>query len=286
MLLKEIESSLIEQLSVNFGYDSAIQQVAWILMDILSINKTEYLLAKERQIEADLLERAQSMVNELLEDKPLQYVLGSAPFVGLSLKVDERVLIPRPETEELFLKAQKKLKKEPIKILDLCSGSGALAIASAHCFPNAKVTALELDHGAISLAEENAVLLKVNQRIRFMEEDLLSIPLSKFKDQFDLIFSNPPYIPEREKSVMKRNVLAYEPNMALFVPDNDPLIFYRKIFALSQEGVLAQGGLLAVEIHEDFVKDLVDLLTFFPKLEYSVEYDFRGKARHLFLNLR
>ncbi|CAN0532845.1 unnamed protein product, partial [Scytosiphon promiscuus] len=167
--------------------------------------------------------------SQLKHDRPTQHILGKAHFSELEYRVDENVLIARPETEELVYwiinEVQKGDPREEVKILDIGTGSGCIAISLAKNLPNAKVYALDISNKALQIAGENAMDNDVD--IVFLEADILS--LEGFKDKFDVIVSNPPYVRELEKLEMKNNVVEHDPGLALFVSDGDPVIFYKKI---------------------------------------------------------
>ena len=193
----------------------------------------------------------------LKQQKPIQYIIGEAEFYGLTFKVNEGVLIPRPETEELVERVIKQAEhNKSIKILDIGTGSGCIAISLAKNLPHAKVYALDVSKKAIEVAKKNAELNTVD--IEFVEADILKT--ETIQDlQFDIIVSNPPYVREQEKALMKPNVLDNEPHLALFVKDEKPLIFYE---AISQFAALnlTENGKLYFEINEYLGNDMIDLL--------------------------
>ena len=183
---------------------------------------------------------------QLKTHKPIQYILGETTFCGLQFKVNESVLIPRPETEELTYRILNKIenKQKPLKILDLCTGSGCIAVSLAKNLKNAAVTAVDISEKALQLALHNSLKNKVN--INFQQADVLSkIPNGKF----DIIVSNPPYVRNSEKQNIKPNVLDYEPHLALFVEDKSSLIFYQKIFEYAKNH-LNHSAKLYLEINQ------------------------------------
>ena len=206
-------------------------------------NLYEYL-SRKNQLSDSLLEQ---VIRLLLEQTPLQYITGEAWFYHRCFEVNNAVLIPRPETEELVELVYKKLKnKPPENILDIGTGSGCIAITLKHLFPNASVTAIDKSKEALNIAKKNATAL--NAEVRFIETDFLDDAIFNWNEKFDLIISNPPYIPVSEKSDMEENVINFEPEMALFVPDNNALIFYEQIAKWSQKS-LASSGMIFAEIH-------------------------------------
>lgn len=219
-------------------------------------------------------------LSQLKQERPIQHILGKAHFCELEFRVDENVLIPRPETEELVYwiinEVQKGDPREEVKILDIGTGSGCIAISLAKNLPNAKVYALDISKKALQIAEENAIDNGVD--IVFLEADILSI--EGFKDKFDVIVSNPPYVRELEKLEMKNNVVEHEPGLALFVSDGDPLIFYKKItrFALSH---LKKGGVLFFEINQYLGEEMKQLLEAENFSEIDLRKDMFGNDRML-----
>lgn len=219
-------------------------------------------------------------LSQLKQERPIQHILGKAHFCELEFRVDENVLIPRPETEELVYwiinEVQKGDPREEVKILDIGTGSGCIAISLAKNLPNAKVYALDISKMALQIAGENAMDNGVD--IVFLEADILS--LEGFKDKFDVIVSNPPYVRELEKLEMKNNVVEHEPGLALFVSDGDPLIFYKKItrFALSH---LKKGGVLFFEINQYLGEETKQLLEAENFSEIELRKDMFGNDRML-----
>tara|TARA_R110001606_G_scaffold204818_2_gene352681 strand:+ start:1564 stop:2436 length:873 start_codon:yes stop_codon:yes gene_type:complete len=219
-------------------------------------------------------------LSQLKQERPIQYILGKAHFCELEFRVDENVLIPRPETEELVYwilgEVQTKYSREEVKILDIGTGSGCIAISLAKNLPNAKVYALDISKKALQMAEQNALDNEVE--IVFLEADILSI--EGFKDKFDVIVSNPPYVRELEKLEMKNNVVEHEPGLALFVSDGDPLIFYKKItsFAL---GHLRKSGILFFEINQYLGEEMKQLLRAENFSEIELRKDMFGNDRML-----
>ena len=200
-----------------------------------------------------------SILEQLKKEIPIQYILGVTHFYGLEFEVNSAVLIPRPETEELVdwivLKSKIKNQKSKLKILDIGTGSGCIAIALAKNLPNAQVFALDVSEQALATAKTNAELNQVT--IQFLHQSILET--EDLGQQFDVIVSNPPYVRELEKQEIKKNVLDNEPHLALFVEDNDALIFYRKIAQLAQKNLNPQGQLY-FEINQYLGQEMLDLL--------------------------
>lgn len=219
------------------------------------------------------------IVDRLLEHEPLQYVLGEADFYGLKFKVNKDVLIPRPETEELVYWVLDSLKenenKKNIRILDIGTGSGCIPIIIKKQLPETLVYGLDISQDALTLAGQNAAMNAVN--IEWLEADILDSEQWDKLPDFDIIISNPPYIPHEEKHLMPINVKKFEPPLALFVDDTDPLIFYKKISQFAQKKLLPDGQLF-FEINE-FNSEKV--MTFMKSLFHNVELqqDMSGKDR-------
>ena len=192
----------------------------------------------------------------LAKYEPVQYIAGVEDFMGLKLKVTPDVLIPRPETEELVDWVSKQADKEaPLEIIDIGTGSGCIAIGVKNKLPNAFVKGVDISRKAISVAEQNAE--SNNLKVDFMMMDALNLPWER--DKYDIVISNPPYVLDSEKEQMSKNVLEYEPHTALFVEDEDPLLFYEAIGAWAAES-LKKGGQLFFEINEKYAQKTVGLL--------------------------
>jgi release factor glutamine methyltransferase len=263
-----------EQLSAQFSASECKQMWQQILYKRFRWTPTELLLKQdERLSESDLL-YIRSFVKRLQTHEPFQHILGEVFFSDLVLKSDARALVPRPETEELIALIQKQSQNFS-QIVDVCTGSGCIALALKSKFPNANVLGLDLSHEAIALATENASF--TNLDVDFQVIDVFEWQPTQ---NFDLLVSNPPYIPEAEKAQMQANVLHYEPRLALFVPDQAPLLFYERLQVLAKNH-LAKGGWLALEIHEDFAistKALFDTPDF---INLEIYRDLQGKNRML-----
>ncbi len=223
------------------------------LSDKLTISKYEYYLSPEQEVADNLAAIIDHDIERLSKGEPIQYICEKTFFYGLELYLNSSVLIPRPETEELVDLIIKENKNKKIAILDIGTGSGAIAISLAKNLPDARISAIDISTEVLSTAELNAKKHAVS--VDFTIHDIRKeIPASSFGN-FDIIVSNPPYIPENEKKNIHPNVVEYEPNIALFVPENDPLIFYKKIISFSKNH-LAKGGMVYLETHEKYHKEL------------------------------
>lgn len=237
-------------------------------------DEIKYLIDPNGEVE---VEGVEEVVEQLKSARPLQYILGKVEFYSLELFISEGALIPRPETEELVMWALEKAKEflSP-RIVDLCTGSGCIALALKNAKPEALVTAVDLSDDALSIARRNRELLNLD--VEIIKDDVLQgLPALQGR-RFDMIISNPPYIPHHEIELMHRNVVEHEPHMALFVADNDPLIFYRAI-ARSAKELLYEGGYLLFEIHEAFGEQTRLLLEAEGFCDIELRYDFRDKPR-------
>lgn len=223
--------------------------------EYLKLSRLEIVLHPEYELSRESYEKMNRALQSLKEHQPIQYITGHTEFFGLQFKVTEDVLIPRPETEELVEWMVNDLKGRKLKILDIGTGSGCIAITLAKHLPEAKVTALDISSKALEVAKSNAGKNQVT--LEFLHLDILA--QTHLPRQFDVIVSNPPYVRELEKKQMQRNVLEYEPETALFVKDEDPLLFYRKITSLASQNLPFHGSLY-FEINQYLGKETEDLL--------------------------
>ncbi len=220
--------------------------------------------------------RLHSITTRLLAYEPVQYILGTADFYGLKFKVDPRVLIPRPETEELVLWMLETLEKKTLRVLDIGTGSGCIPITLKHHRPEWEMWAVDISREALELARENARMNGVE--VSFLELDILDEKQWPRLGQFDAIVSNPPYIPEREAFMMPDNVRGFEPHRALFVGNEDPLIFYREITSFAI-GHLPPGGWLFFEANEFNADKLVKVLENQQYKDVELKKDLSNKER-------
>lgn len=216
------------------------------------------------------------VAEQLSAGRPVQYIIGKTEFCGEEFTVREGVLIPRPETEELVMWARDEAKEFPSpRILDLCTGSGCIAIALKKLIPAATITAIDLSAEALKVAQENAT--KLGAEVRFLADDVLQSVPQLQNESFDIIVSNPPYIPISEREAMHINVTNFEPAMALFVEDSDPLIFYREIARIAKSRLSDRGALL-FEIHELLADKTLQMLQN-EGFEAELRHDFLNKPR-------
>ncbi|WP_374173778.1 peptide chain release factor N(5)-glutamine methyltransferase [Flavobacterium tructae] len=259
MKIKQYRTQFIKDLSPFYDAYEAESFFYLILEDKHQLRQIDLALNHELAFSEDDFLIWDFLVLQLKKEVPIQYLLGKTHFYGLDFEVNENVLIPRPETEELvewiINENSGGTKSKKIKILDIGTGSGCIAISLAKNLPHAEVYAIDVSKKAIATAKRNAIRNKVE--VTFMLQDILET--EELKHNFDVIVSNPPYVRNLEKKEIKKNVLDYEPHLALFVDDNDALIFYRKIAELARENLL-QNGQLYFEINQYLGKEMIDLL--------------------------
>jgi len=258
MLFKEYKSTFLQELSHLYD-EKEIESFFYIVLESFH-NKKRIDLALNPAMEMDALQllRWESVLSDLKKEKPIQYILGATEFYGLPFLVNENTLIPRPETEELvdWIKVEtEKLKVESLKILDIGTGSGCIAISLAKNLPSAQVSAIDVSEKALAIANKNAQLNIVE--VNFILKNILETDF--LDEKYDIIVSNPPYVRNLEKEEIKSNVLQYEPHLALFVADNDALLFYRKIATLAKKH-LYENGKLYFEINQYLGKETIELL--------------------------
>ena len=233
----------------------------------------------EYEITADIQTKLRQILDQLITGKPLQYVLGHTEFYGLPFKVNPSVLIPRPETEELVdWVLNSNLPPSAINILDIGTGSGCIAISLKKNLPNAPVWAMDLSATALKTAKENAELNSV--KVNFIEADVLNSTqtFNLLPSTFNLLISNPPYVTPTDKQLMHTNVTDFEPHTALFVSQEDPLLFYKAIADLAIEK-LVKGGLLFFEINESYGNEMLSMLTNKGFKEIELRKDMSGRDR-------
>ena len=259
MKIKQYRTQFIKELSPLYDAYEAESFFYLILEDKHRLRQIDLALNHELFFSESDFAVWDLLLAQLKKEVPIQYLLGKTSFYGLEFEVNENVLIPRPETEELvewIINENKPLDKtKKLKILDIGTGSGCIAISLAKNLPNADVYAMDVSKKAIETAKRNANRNKVD--VTFLYQDILET--EELKCQFDVIVSNPPYVRNLEKEEIKKNVLDYEPHLALFVDDNDALVFYRKIASLAHNNLL-ENGQLYFEINQYLGKEMIDLL--------------------------
>lgn len=254
--IKSITSYFNNELT-DLYEESELKTMFYILLEhYFNINKIDALLNEEHLFSESELLKVIHAVKDLKKHKPLAYIIGEWEFCGLTIKVDGSTLIPRPETEELVSLIAHE-NPEAKNIIDIGTGSGCIALALKKAIPKSLVYAWDVSEKALEKVKENSILNNIK-----IEIDLVNILESTDKllaDKVDVIVSNPPYITENESVLMHKNVLEYEPHLALFVANNEPLLFYNAISDFSKNN-LNKGGKLYFEINEQYGKDVKDLL--------------------------
>lgn len=251
-----------------------------IMKDVCGLQPYQLLLDKDRQLTVIEKERIAGILLRLQQSEPIQYILGKCDFYDLTFKVTPATLIPRPETEELVELILSEHTAQPCRVLDIGTGSGCIALTIAKHRPDDNVTAVDLSNQALAVAKENAKRLGVNN-VSFIRSDILSTAKATedIPDSYDLIVSNPPYVMEKEKAAMDENVLQYEPSTALFVPDDDPLLFYRAIARFGKSRLNEGGGILYLEINAQCGSEMIEMLEKEGYEEVELKKDLCGKDR-------
>ena len=283
-LVRDCRKYYASELEKIYGSDETNALIMILLEHYFGIDRVKIAMDPELRLSESELLTLHFAVKELLKNKPVQYILGETEFCGMRFFVDENVLIPRPETEEMVKNIASRRDKACLvptgcDVLDIGTGSGCIAISLAKSLKNSVVTAVDVSEKVLEVAKKNALANGVN--VNFIKDDIINPKNPKLiENQYDIIVSNPPYVCESEKSEMRANVLDYEPLTALFVSDNDPLIFYRKILEFAQK-TLKPNGEIWFEINEKFGEEMKNLCLEkgFEKVE--IIKDFRERDRFL-----
>ena len=278
--LAEVLQYMQEQIGTLYPEDEYKSIRRIIFERLTTIRPIDFHLKPQMEVSNDIVVQIKQILEELKIYKPIQYVLGTTEFLSLRLRVTPAVLIPRPETEELADWIIKTHKFNENKILDIGTGTGCLAIALDKLMVHSQTDGIDISAEALEIAEENSYM---NESIvNFFHYDILkghNAPGSEnFKDNYDIIVSNPPYVCESESSEMLKNVLDYEPHLALFVDDSDPLVFFKAIADFARIK-LEWGGFLYFEINPKFESNIVEMLTLKGFRSIQVKQDLHGKTR-------
>ena len=280
MLLKEIKSIYHKELDKNYGVEEVSSFFYLLIVHFLKLEK--FVLALTPNLVVNKEEEAIlfKALSELKQDVPVQHIIGETEFMDMRFKVSPKVLIPRPETEDLvrWVIADSSAEQyQPLTILDIGTGSGCIPIALAKHLEGAQVSALDISSDALQVAQTNA--LENNVNLNFYQADILDkTSTSTINSKFDIIVSNPPYVRELEKNKMHKNVLKYEPGIALFVSDKDPLVFYRAIANFAVKN-LADDGRLYLEINQYLGKEMLRLLSEYNFKDIELRKDIFGNDR-------
>ncbi|WP_439880978.1 peptide chain release factor N(5)-glutamine methyltransferase [Pontibacter sp. MBLB2868] len=275
--IQELQFFIRENINQAYPEPEAGAIAQLVLEHVLHKSRVQLSLQQQETVTQAQEEEVKQAVLRLQQQEPVQYVLGVAHFYGLELQVDERVLIPRPETEELVDRVIKQHKnREHLRILDICTGSGCIPLALAANLNTDSVVGLEVSTGALEVARANTA--KLNLPVEWLEHDVFKPIPGIAPESLDIITSNPPYVREDEKKQMRENVLQFEPHLALFVPNADPLKYYKRIAAIGLE-LLKKGGKLYFEINEQYGAQVAKLLLEHGYSRAEVVQDLFGKDR-------
>jgi len=276
-LLFDLKKIYLGELKPLFGENEALQMLNILIEHFFSLTRSQQALNINYRLNESEMLSLHNAVKELKKNRPVQYITGETEFYGLRFLVNSLVLIPRQETEELVDLIVKNEKSEGLKVLDIGTGSGCIAISIAKTLYNPKVSALDISVSALAVAQNNAEINTVE--VNFIEEDILNISQNT-ETQFDIIVSNPPYVKMSEKELMQPNVLEYEPHLALFVEDDNPLKFYKAIVNYASENLKIRGRLY-FEINEALGKDVSELTKAADFENVEIHLDINGKERML-----
>ena len=294
MLLKDFIGTSTGKLVDIYPVQEARNLVALLSENFFGVKNYTHIINPDYTVEGPSLEKAQSAVERLVSGEPLQYILGYAEFCGLQFTVNENVLIPRQETELLCrigieeagrrMRLRKAFGKSasPVRILDLCTGSGCIAWTMALSVPGVEVQAVDISEAALEVAKNQPFAKQASRDgakvPQFSLMDVLDTDQECDFEPFDIILSNPPYVMDKERALMQNNVLEHEPAQALFVPDNDPLIFYKAI-RIWADRLLVKGGTVLMEINEALGRDTAALFQGNISDKVEVIDDLFGKNR-------
>jgi release factor glutamine methyltransferase len=287
MLIKKYRTQFTQELTSIFD-EKEIESFFYILLEAFhQLKRVDLVLNPDLKLDAFQLLQWETVLSQLKQQKPIQYILGETEFFGLPFYVNENTLIPRPETEELvdWILSNNRINESThermrtdevnqLKILDIGTGSGCIAISLAKNLSNDSVFAVDVSGKALATAKKNAELNEV--KVTFIERNILET--EDLNQQFDIIVSNPPYVRNLEKQEIHKNVLDYEPHLALFVEDNDALLFYRKITELAVKN-LSKNGQLYFEINQYLGKEMVELLEKYNFKNIELKKDIYGNDR-------
>lgn len=278
MTIEEFRKLFHSRLEKHYVPEEVSSFFRWLGEAYLGMSRVEISLALDKELSSAELSLLEKGLERLQQNEPIQYILGETEFYGLPFKVNRNVLIPRPETEELvewILEELSQKGNQTLKILDIGTGSGCIAISLAKHLPGAVVTAIDVSEVALDIAKTNAAMN--GMQVQFQLTDILKTEV--LDGRYDLIVSNPPYVRELEKVEMKPNVLDNEPETALFVKDENPLLFYEKITKLAQ-AALEKDGLLFFEINQYLGRETEHVLQE-AGMETELRLDFQGNSRML-----
>ena len=275
MTLNSYKKWFNEQLQHLYDADEIKSMLTIVAYEVLGLSRVDLVLKDNESLSEAQIVQLNNVLSQLQQEIPIQYIFEKAYFYGYEFKVSPATLIPRCETEELVEWVLSEMNRQPEKkwrVLDIGTGTGCIPISIKKEFPLAEIFAMDISTGALKIAKENAE--KLNASVIFIEQNILS---TTQLDSYDIIISNPPYVRNLEKAEIKKNVLDYEPHLALFVEDNDPLIFYRKITQLAQKS-LTENGLLFFEINQYLGEEMQQMVSEYFKI-IELRKDLQGNDR-------
>jgi release factor glutamine methyltransferase len=280
MTIAEFTAHLTAALQAPYPGPEAGAIAILVTEHLLNLSPLQRRMQAATPVPAEVLAQLPALQARLVAHEPVQYVLGTAHFAGMELEVTPATLIPRPETEELAqLIAQEQGGKAGLTVLDVGTGSGCLALALAQSLRPARTIAVDISAGALAVATRNAARYEL--KVEFQQVDILQAePTDLPPGSLDVLVSNPPYVRDSERPLMRDNVLAWEPATALFVPDNDPLLFYRRLAELAA-ALLRAGGTVYLEINEELGLETAALFPTPAFTQVAVVADFFGKNRFI-----
>ncbi len=276
MNIKEARELFISELKNLYSAEESQTILSYIFIDAFKIPKLTIISQPQLELDVKQGEKINSLLSDLKKGIPIQHLLGIAHFYGMMLKITPDVLIPRQETEELADWIIKEHAGQKLKILDVCTGSGCIALALKKHLPHCNITAIDVSEKALKVAKQNAEDL--NLEVHFKKMNALNLVEEMQDETFDIIVSNPPYIPSADKDSVQRNVYMYEPHLALFVPDETPLVFYDAIARYAKK---LKPVSLYFEINEDLGDDLSELLCNMAFSDLTIKNDLNDKNRML-----
>ncbi|MDE6581076.1 MAG: peptide chain release factor N(5)-glutamine methyltransferase [Duncaniella sp.] len=276
MTLRETVQQIEKSLSPRYGAGEARAMAGIIMEHLKGYSAVDLVLYGDREVSDFIKGKIDAVVERLLAGEPIQYIIGSTRWHGLTIKVTPDVLIPRPETSELVDLITDRYGDTPdLNVLDLCTGSGCIAIALARSLPFSKVTGVDISDGALAVARDNGKELKVS--VNWLKADVLNLSMT---GTYDIIVSNPPYVLASERAEMEAHVLDHEPSLALFVPDDDPLRFYSAILSKAPR-LLSESGRIYFEINPLEASSLRDLMVSGGWQDVTVIKDIHGTDRFM-----
>lgn len=279
MTIKEMQREVMDRLAPAVGEREARSMTSIILEDVKGYSPVDLVLYCDRELQDFTISKIRAIVDRVVSGEPLQYVIGTSRFMGNDFIVSPATLIPRQETSQLVdMIIKDHSHRKDLRVLDIGTGSGCIAVSLARGLKFADVSAMDVSEDAISVARRNA--MRLNAAVRFFLADALRMP-AEDKPLYDVIVSNPPYVDRSEASDMDSRVLDHEPHSAIFVPDDDPLLFYKAIAIYAQSALGTSCGWMYFEINPRHAGDLCSLLTGMGFNDVTAYRDYCGKYRFI-----